>query len=34
MKYTLVQGSKDLWADVKWLRKLKKTKPRFEFTGY
>lgn len=29
MKYTLVQGSKDLWADVKWIKKLYKTKQRF-----
>ena len=29
MKYTIVQGSKDLWADYKWLRKLYKTKPRY-----
>lgn len=34
MKYTIVQGSKDLWADFKWIRSLYKTKPRFEFTGY
>lgn len=34
MKYTLVQGSKDLWADYKWIRHLYKTKARFEFTGY
>lgn len=29
MKYTLVQGSKDLWSDVKWIRNLYKTKSRF-----
>jgi hypothetical protein len=29
MKYTLVQGSKDLWADFKWIRNLYKNKPRF-----
>jgi len=34
MKYTLVQGSKDLWADFKWIRLLHKNKARFEFTGY
>lgn len=34
MKYTLVQGSKDLWSDAKWIRNLYKTKSRFEFTGY
>lgn len=34
MKYTIVQGSKDLWADYKWIRNLYKNKPRFEFTGY
>lgn len=34
MKYTLVQGSKDLWADAKWIRNLYRTKQRFEFTGY
>jgi hypothetical protein len=34
MKYTLVQGSKDLWADFKWMRHLRKTKARFEYTGY
>ena len=34
MKFTLVQGSKDLWADYKWIRHLHKTKSRFEFTGY
>ncbi len=34
MKYTLVQGSKDLWADAKWIRNLYKNKQRFEFTGY
>jgi hypothetical protein len=34
MKYTVVQGSKDLWADVKWFWHLRSTKPRFEYTGY
>jgi LETM1 and EF-hand domain-containing protein 1 len=34
MKYTIIQGSKDLWADVKWFWNLKRTKPRFEYTGY
>ena len=34
MKYTLVQGSKDLWADFKWIRNLYKNKQRFQFTGY
>lgn len=34
MKYTIVQGSKDLWAEAKWIRNLYKTKSRFEFTGY
>lgn len=29
MKYTVVQGSKDLWADYKWMRKLNKIKPRY-----
>lgn len=29
MKYTLVQGSKDLWADAKWIRNLYKNKQRF-----
>ena len=29
MKYTLVQGSKDLWADYGWIRNLYKNKPRF-----
>lgn len=29
MKYTIVQGSKDLWADYKWIRHLYKTKARF-----
>lgn len=29
MKYTLVQGSKDLWAEYKWIRNLYKNKPRF-----
>lgn len=29
MKYTLVQGSKDLWADVKWIKNLYKNKQRF-----
>ena len=29
MKYTLVQGSKDLWSDFKWIRNLNKTKARF-----
>ena len=28
MKYTLVQGSKDLWADVKWIYRIYKTKRR------
>lgn len=34
MKYTLVQGSKDLWSDVKWIRSIYNKKSRFEFTGY
>lgn len=29
MKYTIAQGSRDLWADYKWIRNLYKTKPRF-----
>lgn len=29
MKYTIVQGSKDLWADYKWIRWLYKKKARF-----
>ena len=29
MKYTLVQGSKDLWSDTKWIYNLYKTKQRF-----
>lgn len=34
MKYTIVQGSKDLWAAFLWKRNLSKTKARFEYTGY
>lgn len=33
-KYTLVQGSKDLWNDTKWIVNLYKTKVDYEFTGY
>lgn len=33
-KYTLVQGSKDLWNDCTWLTKLYKRKTRAEFTGF
>lgn len=33
-KYTIVQGSKDLWADGKWIINLYKTKTRSQFTGY
>lgn len=33
-KYTLVQGSKDLWADIKWITNLYKNKVDYEFTGY
>ena len=33
-KYTIVQGSKDLWADTKWIYNLYKSKKRAEFTGY
>jgi hypothetical protein len=29
MKYTIVQGSKDLWSDAKWIKNLYKTKQRF-----
>lgn len=33
-KYTIVQGSKDLWNDIKWITNLYKTKVSYEFTGY
>jgi LETM1 and EF-hand domain-containing protein 1 len=33
-KYTIVQGSKDLWQDAKWIIKLYKNKKSSEFTGY
>ena len=33
-KYTLVQGSKDLWRDSTWLLNLHRNKNRREFTGY
>lgn len=33
-KYTLVQGSKDLWNDIKWITNLYKHKVSYEFTGY
>ena len=33
-KYTIVEGSKDLWADTKWIFNLYRTKRRSEFTGY
>jgi hypothetical protein len=33
-KYTLVQGSKDLWNDIKWITNLYKSKVDYEFTGY
>lgn len=33
-KYTLVQGSKDLWRDAKWIVNLYKTKESIYFTGY
>ena len=34
MKYTIVQGSKDLWADGKWLFTLYRQKQRQYFTGF
>ena len=34
MKYTIVQGSKDLWEDSKWLVKLYRQKQRQYFTGF
>lgn len=33
-KYTLVQGSKDLWTDLKWLVTLYRRKQSQYFTGY
>ena len=33
-KYTLVQGSKDLWHDIKWITQLYRSKVSYEFTGY
>ena len=33
-KYTLIQGSKDLWQDSKWVLALYKNKTRSQFTGY
>ncbi len=33
-KYTIVQGSKDLWNDIKWISNLYKSKVSYEFTGY
>jgi hypothetical protein len=33
-KYTLVQGSKDLWTDSKWFFGLYRRKQRQYFTGY
>lgn len=33
-KYTLVQGSKDLWADLKWFTQLYRRKQRQYFTGF
>ena len=32
-KYTLVQGSKDLWSDFKWVKNLYSKKSKKEFTG-
>ena len=33
-KYTIVQGSKDLWDDTKWLTRLYRKKQRQYFTAY
>lgn len=33
-KYTLVQGSKDLWHDAKWITQLYKKKAHSDFTGF
>lgn len=33
-KYTIVQGSKDLWHDKNWIINLYKKKEKSEFTGY
>lgn len=33
-KYTLVQGSKDLWADLKWFTQLYRRKQKQYFTGF
>ena len=33
-KYTIVQGSKDLWSDASWLFNLYRRKQRQYFTGY
>ena len=33
-KYTLFQGCKDLWLDMKWLVNLYRKKRTIEFTGF
>ena len=33
-KYTIVQGSKDLWEGAKWIIKLYKNKKQPDFTGF
>jgi hypothetical protein len=33
-KYTIAQGSKDLWNDAKWIIALNKRKHKHEFTGF
>ena len=33
MKYTIVQGMKDIWSDSKWLINLNKKKTKQQFTG-
>jgi len=34
MKYTLAQGSRDLWHDTKWIINLLRTKEKTDYTGY
>jgi LETM1 and EF-hand domain-containing protein 1 len=34
MKYTIVQGTKDLWNGAKWIVNLYKTKKAGDFTGF
>jgi hypothetical protein len=33
MKYTIVQGMKDIWRDSKWVMNLNKKKTKHQFTG-